>query len=93
MLKYEHRDTEVVAEHLICESQFLQLSLCHLGIWVFPMIHMSYVQNWATPTVTFAMQAAQNHFNPFLWERLSQGLSVPMLESYAKAFCEWISYY
>lgn len=45
------------------------------------------------PDLTFTVQAAQNHFIPFLWERLSQGLSVPMLESCAKAFCEWISYY
>lgn len=48
---------------------------------------------YSEPHLTFTIQAVQNHFIPFLWERLSQGLSVPMLESCAKAFCEWISYY
>lgn len=53
------------------------------------ILPMCYVE----PDLTFAVHAVQNHFIPFLWARLSQGLSVPMLESCAKAFCEWISYY
>lgn len=45
------------------------------------------------PYLTLTVQSVQNNFVLFLWGRLSQGLSVPMLQSCAKAFCEWISYH
>lgn len=65
-------------------------ALCYLNVcvrWLIPPICS------IEPGLTFTAQAARNHFIGFLWARLCQGLTVPMLESCAKAFCEWISYY